>query len=327
MTNDEIAVLRARAEAGEREAMTAYGKRLLCGDDGGATDVAEGAHHIAEAAAKGSGEALAQQAVLVAAGIANVSNWESALDLLQRAAERDWAPAQEQLRLLAHGDGSDFAGLRRSVDIGAWIRPPAATVVFESPRVITAQALMSKAECDRVIAKVRGKLSRAGIYDVATGGEAHADHRSNSKAEISLVDYDVPYVLLLARMSMLLGLPSHFFEPTNVLHYKPGEEFKPHFDYLSPDLPGLAANVKSWGQRVVTLLVYLNEDYESGETEFPRLSYAFKGRTGDALMFGNANAQGGPEELLLHAGLPPVNGEKWLLSQWVRNRSTRAPRV
>jgi hypothetical protein len=70
----------------------------------------------------------------------------------------------------------------------------------------------------------------------------------------------------------------------------------------------------------VTFLVYLNEGFEGGETDFPAAPYRFKGSTGDAVLFVNVDVRGQPDFKTKHAGLPPTSGEKWLLSQWVRDR-------
>ena len=75
------------------------------------------------------------------------------------------------------------------------------------------------------------------------------------------------------------------------------------------------------GQRIVTFLIYLNEGFVGGETDFPRLGLRHKGAKGDALYFGNLDPAGAPDPRTLHAGLPPTRGEKWLFSQWVRNRA------
>ena len=69
-----------------------------------------------------------------------------------------------------------------------------------------------------------------------------------------------------------------------------------------------------------TFLVFLNEDFEGGETEFPKAGIAFRGRTGDGLFFANVTRDGRPDPLTLHAGRPPTRGEKWILSQWIRER-------
>ena len=73
------------------------------------------------------------------------------------------------------------------------------------------------------------------------------------------------------------------------------------------------------GQRTVTFLIYLNDDYEGGATTFPRLDWSFKGKAGDALAFWNVT-DGHPDTRTLHAGTPTRNGVKWLFSKWVRDR-------
>jgi hypothetical protein len=75
------------------------------------------------------------------------------------------------------------------------------------------------------------------------------------------------------------------------------------------------------GQRATTVLIYLNEGYEGGETEFPELDWRFKGKPGDALVFWNLTPAGEPDQRTQHAGLPPTSGEKWLYSKWVRERA------
>jgi hypothetical protein len=70
----------------------------------------------------------------------------------------------------------------------------------------------------------------------------------------------------------------------------------------------------------VTFLVYLNDAYAGGETEFPKLALKHKGTTGEGLFFVNALASGEPDLRTLHAGRPPTSGEKWIVSQFIRNR-------
>jgi hypothetical protein len=79
--------------------------------------------------------------------------------------------------------------------------------------------------------------------------------------------------------------------------------------------------LRDYGQRAFTVLVYLNDDLEGGETEFLRLGLRHRGRKGDALVFRNVDAQGQPDRRTLHAGRPPTHGEKWLLSTWIRDKA------
>jgi len=131
---------------------------------------------------------------------------------------------------------------------------------------------------------------------------------------------DMVLVMLRARIARLTQLPILGFEDSQVLHYAPGEEFRPHFDFLDTREPGHAAAVASGGQRVLTFLVYLNEGYDGGETAFPQLGWRYKGQTGDALLFYNATPDGAPDRRTLHAGTATTRGEKYLFSQWVRFR-------
>ena len=126
--------------------------------------------------------------------------------------------------------------------------------------------------------------------------------------------------MLRARIARLTRLPILGFEDSQVLHYAPGEEFKPHFDFLDTRESGHAAAVAAGGQRVLTFLIYLNEGFDGGETAFPQLGWRYKGRTGDALLFFNATPDGAPDRRTLHAGVPTASGEKYLFSQWVRFR-------
>jgi prolyl 4-hydroxylase len=95
------------------------------------------------------------------------------------------------------------------------------------------------------------------------------------------------------------------------------------FDFFHPRLPNYRELIGVKGQRVKTLLVYLNEDYEGGETDFPKAGVKFRGGMGEALLFDNVDADGVGDAKTVHAGLAPTRGEKWLLSQWIRDRAQR----
>jgi prolyl 4-hydroxylase len=109
-------------------------------------------------------------------------------------------------------------------------------------------------------------------------------------------------------------------EPLQVLHYAVGEFFDRHVDFLRPSLPDYEQEMRCRGQRVKTCLVYLNDDYQAGETHFPHLGLKVRGGIGDALIFENLRVDGTGDMKTAHAGLPPSCGEKWLLSQWIRDK-------
>ena len=108
-------------------------------------------------------------------------------------------------------------------------------------------------------------------------------------------------------------------EIPKLLHYTPGETFARHFDYLDPQNPAYAQELAARGQRVQTFLVYLNDDYNGGETSFPLLEFAHRGNKGSAFLFSNIDSHGQPHEKTMHVGEAPTKGEKWVFSQWIRS--------
>jgi prolyl 4-hydroxylase len=83
---------------------------------------------------------------------------------------------------------------------------------------------------------------------------------------------------------------------------------------------------ESGNQRILTALIYLTEDYEGGETKFLRTGLSFRGRTGDLLLFRNVMADGRPDLMTEHAGLPVTKGRKMIASRWIwRQAPQHAP--
>ena len=282
------------------------------------------------------GKAAHLHAMRAAEGAGVPQSWDEALDSVQRSAELEYRPAQAELAALTGewqlaqeiADGADcglekWARVRADVNIAKWLATPPKRVVSASPRIATVIEFASPEQCRWLISRAQGRLSRAQVYDPHTGGPRNESVRTNSQCILLRDESDLVLLFLRARIAQLIELPVSWMEATMMLHYAPGEEFLPHLDFLDMRLPGPAADVAERGQRVVTFLVALNEDYEGGETEFPELGRRWKGRTGSGLFFWNVEPDGRPDPRTRHAGLPPVSGEKWLLSQWVRARPVR----
>ena len=174
--------------------------------------------------------------------------------------------------------------------------------------------------CAWLIEQARPGLKRALIYD-PVGGKDIADHmRTNSAAGFDLMHADVVQVAVQSRMSAAVGIPLHHMEGPTVLHYAKGEQITNHFDFVNPGIAAYTKVIATRGERVITFLLYLNDDYEGGETQFPILGKRYRGRKGNALFFWNVEPDGTPDKRVLHAGLAPTLGEKWMLSQWIRGR-------
>ena len=215
--------------------------------------------------------------------------------------------------------GKDWKALRRAFDIEAWRRFPKPHTLSEDPLVLTVPGLLPLDVCDHLIAHAAPRLAPAKIYD--DGELATKDVRRNTSAEFPMCDMDMVFLAARERLCALAGLSPMQADGSQVLHYDVGERFVHHFDFFEPGVESNARIIAATGQRVVTALVYLNEEgLEGGETDFPRLGIRHRGRKGDGLMFRNLDAAGEPDRRTLHAGLPPTAGDKWLLSLWIRDR-------
>ena len=272
----------------------------------------DGVAMIRSAAEKGDAEALYVCAMLAAQDTDLADRWTIALEYLAAAAEKGWEPAQTQRAFL----GPAFS----AEDAIAMCQPAQVHDVFDSPRIGLIERFASPELCAWLIERARPYVSRAQVYDAATGGGRVEGARSNSAVAFNIAQSDMVLMLLRERIVATTRIVGAGLDSSSVLHYAPGECFEPHFDFLDPAVPAYAREIQTRGQRAATFLIYLNEDYEGGETGFPDLDWRHKGRKGDALLFWNLTKTGAPDVRARHAGLPPDSGEKWLFSQWLRQR-------
>ncbi len=259
-----------------------------------------------------SPDALRTEARMEAVGAGRPQNWSRAMTLLGQAADAGHAEAQAELQML----GLTVADTERGVEMDALLAVPPPERLSEQPRLRFVRGFASPAECAWL--RGRGRLAPSRVFDTATG-EARLDpRRSNRSAELLFEELDLVTQVIRARIAAATRLPLPLFETPQIMRYDPGEEFQPHFDYLDP------ATAARSGQRIATFLLYLNDDFEGGETEFPQAGRSVRGQTGDALFFANVDGGNRPDPLTLHAGRPPKAGTKWIFSQWIRDRSPAA---
>lgn len=331
------AAINALAQAthtGDLEAMTRLGKRLVVGDRAPYLP-SEGAGFIFDAATKGHAEAVALMAVFQATGIYQRKSWSDALNTLAYAAQLGSHSAQEQVLLLAQGptaaelpslagvDAQAWRKLADSIDLGAWLTAPPGHSVHEDPLLKSFPDFLSQPFRERLIAQSRNRLKPALVYNANIKRDIHSGTRTNSIAQFNLIENELIHFLLQERMASATGVPMVQFEATAILHYKPGEQIMNHYDFVDIDLPNYEQEIAENGQRIITFLIYLNDGYKAGETAFPKLGISHKGRAGEGFFFTNALSDGAPDHRVLHAGTPPVNGEKWIVSQFIRNKSVK----
>ncbi|MFL6692941.1 MAG: 2-oxoglutarate-dependent dioxygenase, partial [Ramlibacter sp.] len=108
---------------------------------------------------------------------------------------------------------------------------------MHNPRVVVFGNLLSDQECEELIALATPRLARSLTVATKTGGEeVNEDRTSNGmffqRGENELVRR------IEARIARLLNWPEENGEGLQILHYRPGAEYKPHYDYFDPKEPG-----------------------------------------------------------------------------------------
>lgn len=201
----------------------------------------------------------------------------------------------------------------RQVDVGD--RVVDVVLSMARPRVVVFANFLSEEECTGLIEAARPRMARSLTVENATGGEAvNADRTSNGmffrRGETELV------ARIESRIARLLNWPLENGEGVQVLNYQPGAEYKPHYDYFDPDAPGTPTILKRGGQRVGTLVMYLNNPERGGGTTFPDVGLEVSPQRGNAVFF--AYDRPHPSSQTLHGGAPVISGEKWVATKWLR---------
>ncbi len=186
---------------------------------------------------------------------------------------------------------------------------------MRSPRVVVMGGFLAHDECDELIELARARLIRSETVHLATGGsEVNAARTSDgmffTRGENELCQR------IEARIAALLQWPVENGEGLQVLRYRPGAQYKPHYDYFDPAQPGTPSILKRGGQRVATVLMYLNTPTRGGATTFPDVHFEASPLKGNAVFFSYDRPH--PMTRTLHGGAPVIAGEKWVATKWLR---------
>lgn len=265
----------------------------------------------------GDARAARLMSVICACGFGCAFDWKEALRWLEAAAEAGDASAAEQIGFLAGDGAGDWGARTREVD--ALRKPRAWAQVCDDPRIFTIEDFLDARERYWVMARAQPLFGPSLVYDQATGRPVHSEARTNAVATFSLFELDLPLLLIRERIAASLHVPVAHLERASVFRYEVGQRFAPHADYLNPS-PQLNAEIATMGQRPLTFLVYLNDDFEGGETHFTEVGRRFRCKAGGALYFHNLLDDGSPNPRSFHEGASPTRGEKWLLSQFIRDK-------
>ena len=191
---------------------------------------------------------------------------------------------------------------------------------LQLPRVVVFGNLLSPEECDGLVELARTRLRPSATFNAETGrDEVHASRTSQG---VHLPpDAEGLVERIERRIATLLDWPLENGETLQVLHYGPGAEYRPHYDWFDPDAPGADAALSRGGQRVASVVMYLNTPARGGSTSFPDAGFEVPAVKGNAVFFSYDRPH--PITRTLHAGSPVLEGEKWVATKWLRERPFR----
>ncbi len=198
------------------------------------------------------------------------------------------------------------------------------TLRLADPAMALCEDILSAEECAEFLdfAAKRGLQPSTIVDDTSGAARPHPERTSTSlmlrRAETELVDR------IEHRLAALTGWPVANGEGLQILRYRTGQEYRPHFDSF-PDGAGGAIHTARGGQRVNTVLIYLQSPERGGGTCFPSAGLTVCPRAGSAVIFHNVDEVGRRAAASLHAGLPVENGEKIIITYWQRARAFAAP--
>ncbi|KAF2947764.1 probable prolyl 4-hydroxylase 3 [Oryza sativa Japonica Group] len=210
-------------------------------------------------------------------------------------------------------------------------------VISWEPRAFVYHNFLSKEECDYLIGLAKPHMVKSTVVDSTTGKSKDSRVRTSSGMFLQR-GRDKVIRAIEKRIADYTFIPMEHGEGLQVLHYEVGQKYEPHFDYFLDEY-----NTKNGGQRMATLLMYLSDVEEGGETIFPdanvnssslpwynelsecaRKGLAVKPKMGDALLFWSMKPDATLDPLSLHGGCPVIKGNKWSSTKWMHVREYKA---
>lgn len=214
-------------------------------------------------------------------------------------------------------DRKALAGLGERVRARIAADPSVHKVPVEKAEIYATSQFLSAAECEHVM-----KL----IDEVARPSELFEDvyrdgYRTSYSGDVDRGDSVVRMVE--RRISDLLGIDLDWGESVQGQRYEPGQQFKEHCDWFDTKAKYWQEEAERGGQRSWTVMAFLNEVEQGGETFFPNIGIKVPPQAGALLMWNNALPDGGPNHDTLHAALPVEKGVKYVITKWFRTRPWR----
>ena len=182
--------------------------------------------------------------------------------------------------------------------------------IYEYPNLITDE------QCQEIISLAKPLIRPSTI--IGEGG-ANVPDKVFRTSHNTFISTDNKVVQdIYDKLSNIIDIDSDHFEQLQVVRYEPGQQYKAHWDACWEEHK-CDEFMKQGGQRYATFLLYLNDNFTGGETEFPYRNIKVKPEKGKAALFFNLEKDNKNKlENSYHAGLPPTSGVKWICNVWVR---------
>ncbi|SDB92978.1 2OG-Fe(II) oxygenase [Acinetobacter boissieri] len=191
---------------------------------------------------------------------------------------------------------------------------------LDDPKVVLFHDVLTAQECDEIILLSQEKMQRSRVVDPHTGQHVLNPNRTSEGTYFKVCENEL-FTRVDHRLAELMNVPLEHGEGCQILKYGIGGEYRPHFDYFDPNKKGTAETLARSGQRISTLIMYLNDVEEGGATYFPELGIHVMPVKGSAVYFEYYNTETKTlDPRSLHAGMPVVKGEKWIMTKWVRDQ-------
>lgn len=247
-----------------------------------------------------------------------------ALGLLSVPSGSSNSPKPHDLSSIVHNTVHRSDGSEGRTD--QWVE-----VISWEPRAVVYHNFLSPEECEYLIKLAKPHMEKSTVVDSDTGKSKDSRVRTSSGTFLAR-GRDKTIREIEKRIADFTFLPVEHGEGLQVLHYEVGQKYEPHFDYFLDEF-----NTKNGGQRMATILMYLSDVEEGGETVFPNakgnissvpwwneLSECGKGglsvkpKMGDALLFWSMKPDATLDTSSLHGGCPVIKGNKWSSTKWIR---------
>lgn len=191
------------------------------------------------------------------------------------------------------------------------------TMHLENPKVTVFDNFLTDAECHLLINGTIGKLTPSAVVDNDNAGSMISEARTSLGGGY-VKGENVTVESIEKRIELFLNYSISQQEPMQVLNYKTGAQYKSHFDYFDVNTKGGLEFTKQGGNRLATVIMYLNDVEEGGSTYFPVLGLSVRPKKGRILVWRNLLDNGQVDPRTQHSGTPVILGEKWIATKWIR---------